>query len=654
MKYTLLKNLAHIVLYISCIGVCSQENKVIEEASKNYDDYAFIDARDIYLRLIKKGFYSPEILQKLGDSYYWTANYSEACLWYSKLLKKGNDNLENIDAEYHFRYAQSLKSIGRYNLADIQMDKFNQINRSDSRGEIFVKDRDYLKDIDKQSGNYKISKVFFNSELQDFGPSFWGNQLVFSSNRENRTGDYIHDWNDQPFLDLFVVKNPMSETPDVKRFSDKMNTPYHESTSVFTASGDVIYFTRNNSDNSKLKRDSKGTAKLKIFRSTRTDIGWSIPEELPFNSDEFSTAHPALNANESKLYFASDRPGTYGLSDIWMVDIYPDGGFGEPINLGEKINTEARETFPFINQDNGLFYASEGQVGLGGLDVFTTKLDNSGNVGITYNVGKPVNSNADDFGLIINNQLGIGYFASNRSSGMGNDDIYAITLEKKSTINCSQNITGVTKNVKTDQIIPLATVELRNINNEIIDTAISDNVGRFSFTEIDCKSTFVIRAKKTDYEPSEVMINTSLEPDATVNRDLYLKPPLKLNVGDDLADILELNPIYFDFDKHNIRQDAALELEKVVGILKKYPKLKIDVRSHTDSRAPDQYNLTLSQRRNMSTLRYIINQGGIGKNRLTGRGYGETQLINACGNDIECTEEEHQLNRRSEFIIVSK
>ena len=518
----------------------------------------------------------------------------------------------------------------------------------------FENERDYLSTIDKQSGKFTISKVNFNSKYQDFGPSFWGNQLVFSSNRENRTGNYIHDWNNQPFLDLFVVEDPLSENPNVTSFNDIMNTPYHESTSVFTANADVIYFTRNNSLERKLKRDTKGTAKLKIFKSVKTDFGWSKPEELPFNDNEYSTAHPALNADETKLYFASDRPGSIGLSDLWMVDIYPDGRYGDPVNLGESINTEARETFPFITQDNQLFYASEGHMGLGGLDIFSTYLDDDGNVGTSYNVGKPVNSNADDFGIILNKELRIGYFASNRTSGMGHDDIYAVTLLKNARTDCFQNINGVTRDSKTDKIITFAMVELRNINNDLITAVQSDNVGRFSFEKVNCESSFVIRASKSNYEPNEAIVKTTISPNALIERDLYLKPPLTLNIGDDLADTLELNPIYFDLDKHNIRSDAAIELEKVIAVMEKYPKLKIDIRSHTDSRAYDKYNMKLSQRRNMSTLRYIINKGAISRNRLTGRGYGETQLVNACGNGIKCSEEEHQLNRRSEFIIVSK
>jgi tetratricopeptide (TPR) repeat protein len=313
MKLRLLKNLLALIICSVCINVTAQEGKV-REASENFDEYAFVNARDLYKRVAERGFTSPEILQKLGDAYYLTADYKEAAKWYGELF----NNLEegsSVSPEYYFRYAQSLKTLRQYDLADAQMEKFNKLNGDDTRAERYVAERDYLKEIEAQSGRYSVGRVDFNSELQDFGPSFYGERLVFSSNRESRTGDYIHHWNEQPFLDLFVVDVPRDKFPKVERLAEKVNTPYHESTSVFTESGDIIYFTRNNyTKKKKLKRDEQGTTKLKLYRSERVNGEWITPVELPFNSDEFSTAHPALSPNEDILYFASDRPGTKGLS----------------------------------------------------------------------------------------------------------------------------------------------------------------------------------------------------------------------------------------------------------------------------------------------------------------------------------------------------
>jgi len=347
-------------------------------------------------------------------------------------------------------------------------------------------------------------------------------------------------------------------------------------------------------------------------------------------------------------------PGTNGLSDLWRVTINTDGTFSTPENLGETINTEGRETFPFISSDGRLFFATDGHVGLGGLDVFVAEIASDGTLGEAYNTGKPVNSSYDDFGLILDPKKGIGYFSSNRATGLGNDDIYGFNVERDLLTNCEQVIRGTTKNVKTDEILPLTRVQLRDKQNKVITQTTSDVSGNFTFEEVNCDDTYVIRAEKENYEPAEVIVSTDSKIGGVTTRDLYLNPPVAVNIGDDLNNLLSLKPIYFDFDKSYIRADAEIELVKVIAFMEQFPNSKIDVRSHTDSRADDTYNMVLSQRRNTATIEYLVNKGKIDRSRLTGRGYGETQLTNRCANGVPCSAEEHQLNRRSEFIILEK
>lgn len=652
MKQKLNKSLLLLLVCAFSIGLQAQKRK-IKAASEEFEDYAFVDARKLYEHLAGRGFKTQDVLEKLGDSYYFTGEYQEASKWYGKLLLDDR-RVKNIDTEYYFRYAQTLKSVGKYGLSDKQMVKFRNIKTSDYRGELFAKDRDYLKEIEAQSGKFDVEKVSFNSELEDFAPSFYGDQLVFSSNRSKSTGNLTHDWNDQPFLDLFVVENPKDENPNVTKLYKEVNTLYHESTSVFTKSKDVIYFTRNNyTKRDKLKTDLEGVTKLKLFRSKKQGDDWSTPEELPFNSDNYSTAHPALSPDEKTLYFSSDRPGSRGSSDLWKIAINEDGSFGQPLNMGNKINTEGREAFPFVTADNKIFFASDGHIGLGGLDIFVASLDQEG--GDAYNVGKPVNSAVDDFALILNDETGEGYFSSSRLTGMGNDDVYSLKVKEELIIKCTQSISGVTKDINTETILPFSTVELRNVDDEVIETIESDSEGNFIFEEVDCDSFYVIRATKENYEPAEDTVTTGNKLGAVVEVVPYLTPPLTVeDVGSDLTSTLELNPIYFDYDKSFIRRDAAFELEKVIAVMTQFPTLKIDVRSHTDSRARDPYNQALSNRRNISTKDYIIQIGGIDSSRITGEGYGETELVNQCSNGVDCSEEEHQLNRRSEFIIIER
>jgi len=338
------------------------------------------------------------------------------------------------------------------------------------------------------------------------------------------------------------------------------------------------------------------------------------------------------------------------MSDLYKVTIEEDT-FGAPINLGEEINTEGRETFPFVASDGSLYFASDGHPGLGGLDVFVAKNDNK-NYGEGFNLGSPVNTEFDDFSFIINPISGLGYFASNREEGKGSDDVYAFKQIEKPINTCIQVVDGTVRNKDTDEIITQAKVLLLDEDNNVLGQTISTSQGLFTFAKIDCGKAYSIKASKEEYNPDTKSFITENLFSGTIKKTLYLDPKEKLEIGADLNKILDLNLIYFDLDKSFIRTDAEIELQKVIAVMKEYPNLKIDVRSHTDSRNTHAYNLKLSQRRNVATLAYIIDKGGISVSRLTGRGYGETQLVNACADGIECSEEMHQQNRRSEFIIV--
>ncbi|WP_298520049.1 OmpA family protein [uncultured Kordia sp.] len=644
------KYLIYTVISLFVLVGYAQERK-LDKADKKYDSYAFINAIEIYEEVAEEGYKSKELFEKLGNAYYYNADLANASKWYGELFSLG----EEVAPEYYFRYAQALKAEKRYAESDKKMQEFNKLTGNDIRGTKFMNTRNYLDQIAEQSGRFRIENLGVNSPYSDFAPSFYlENNLVFSSARDTGvTKRYKHKWNARPFLDLYgaeVADN--GSLSNVDKFSGKLNTKYHESTTVFTKDGNTMYFTRNNYYKGKYKKDRKGINKLKIFRATRENDRWTNIEELPFNSDLYSVAHPALSVDEKKLYFASDMPGSVGQSDLYVVDINDDGTYGEPKNLGKSINTEARENFPFVSQDNELYFASDGHVGLGGLDIFVMRLDDEEQ--IIYNVGEPVNSPVDDFSFIINTKTGKGYFASNRDGGQGDDDIYSFLEIKPIQWSCEQEIAGIVKDNKTNEILTGAQVVLFDKDNKELENTYSDDQGTFRFKALlACDEVYFVRASKKDYTPAEVLLPKQEEPGLRSTVLLLEKEEVPFKVGDDLAKILNIPIIYFDFDKSNIRPDAAAELEKVVAVMRKYPTLKIDVRSHTDSRGRDAYNKKLSQRRNKSTRDYIVSRG-IDASRLIGAGYGEERLVNQCSNGVKCTEEEHQLNRRSEFIVIER
>lgn len=629
------------------IAFAQEENKLVTKANENYESYSFSPAIDIYKRILDKGYVSADLLKKIGNSYYFNAKYEEASAMYKRLVENYGSE---TTPEYYFRYAQTLKSLGDYESSNVAMNSFIAATGDDGRASAFKSEKDYLKDIKKNSGRYKLSPFEYNSPYSDFAPSFYNDGVIFSSDRD--TGNlarYRSTWNSKDFLDLYKVNVDSLSMNHVTKFGDKVNTRLHESTSITTKDGKTLYFTRNNFNDGKYVKDDKGVIRLKIFRAKLLDGIWSNIKELPFNNDSYSVAHPALSADQNTLYFASDMPGTRGESDIFKVSVNDDGSFGTPVNLGSSINTESRETFPFVTSEDILYMSSDGHPGLGGLDVFATNISDGKLDGIVANVGEPVNSKMDDFTFVFKEDTRTGYFASNRAGGEGADDIYAILETIPLALECNQEITGTVRDKITNAVLVGATVKVIDENNEEIFSTITDSEGNYTLS-IDCNKGNFVRAMTQGYVPSEEYLEKSDSKPKII--DFYLeRDTVTAGFGDDLAKLLQLSTIYFDFDKYNIRADSEIEVEKVIAAMEKYPSLKIKVNSHTDSRGRDSYNLSLSQKRAESTVNYMIAKG-IAKERIQGQGYGETKLINKCSNGVKCAAVDHELNRRSEFIIL--
>ncbi|WP_300485257.1 OmpA family protein [Flavobacterium sp.] len=631
-------------------GVYSQNGK-IKTANKEYDNYAYIDAIKTYEKIADKGYKSVEVLEKLGDSYYFNGKLDQAAKWYGELFALSQD----VEAEYYYRYAQSLKSVGDYEKANRMLAKFHEKNASDVRGKMYQNQTDYLEVIKRNSGRFTIDNAGINSQYSDYGSAFSGDKMVFVSARDT-SGVFskrVHTWTGESFTNMYAVTiNQDGSLSQPERFAREINTRFHEATPVFTKDGNTMYFTRNNFNNGKKGKDNAKTTLLKVYRATLKDGKWTNVTELPFNSDSYSVAHPALSPDEKTLYFVSNMPGTLGQSDIFKVEIKTDGSFGTPQNLGPTINTPGRETFPFVSENNELYFASDGHLGLGGLDVFVSKPANDGTYKKVMNIGAPANSPKDDFAFLINTSTKKGFLTSNRDGGQGADDIYTFIENIPLQYACEQLLAGVVTDSETGTPLQNATVTLFDENFKVIKTITTDANGNYNFGEVDCKRKYFVKAELPAYNTREISViipETSGTTNLPVALDKTVKP---VQTGDDLAKTFGIKIIYFDLDKWNIRPDAAVDLAKIVEVMKDYPKMKIDVRSHTDSRQTHQYNERLSDRRAKSTIAWMVKQG-IDPSRLTGKGYGETQLLNKCADGVPCSEAEHQLNRRSEFIIIS-
>lgn len=633
------------ILFLAITG--NSQTKSVIKADENYNKYAYIDAIATYEKVAEKGYKDEKMFQRLGNAYYFNGELTKALKWYDALFEMNSQQ----EPEYYYRYSQALKASGNYSKADQVLETFNQLVKTDKRGMLFDSNKNYLEQIESNSGRFEIADAGINSKYSDYGSAFLVNKVVFASARD--TGGVSRKtfkWTNKSFTNLYAAELKADGTVgEPERFEKKINSKFNESTPVFTKDGKTMYFTRNNFLKGKRGKDDKKITLLKLYRAHLINGKWTNIMELPFNSDLYSVAHPALSLDEKQLYFASDMPGTIGQSDLFSAAINSDGTFGTPQNLGAGINTEGRETFPFVSGDNELYFSSDGRPGLGGLDVFVATINSDAGIGEIQNIGAPVNTTQDDFAFIINSENRSGFFSSNRAGGIGYDDIYRFTETKK--LVCNQTLAGNVVDLENDNILENAHVKLLDEKFQEVAQITTGKDGSYSF-EVKCNEKYYVRAEKEDFETKEMAVLMDAA-DGIKNLKLPLEKRIKpIEVGTNLAKTLDIPIIYFDLDKSFITKAAKFQLEKIVAVMNQYPSMKIDVRSHTDSRQTAKYNIALSERRAKATIDWLI-KNGIAKNRLTGKGYGETQLVNRCSDDMDCSEEEHQLNRRSEFIVLN-
>ncbi|MBU2948272.1 OmpA family protein [Zobellia uliginosa] len=616
----------------------------------------YSEAADLYEQALEKGGKnrSRDVIQKTADAYYFNTNMEKAYEWYNVLY----DNYgKEMSSENIFKYAHSLKGTGKYARSKRLMRLYNKKMKDAPAGELasnVQESESALDNILNSKKDYEIKNLAVNTEYSDFAPMFLdSNQVVFSSAKDSSFfSTRRYKWNDQPYLDLYVAK-VNEESDDLKnalKFSKKINTKYHEASVTFSPDNSTMYFTRNNYGK-KLKRDDKGVNHLKIYKSTKVDTEWTEAVEVPFNSDNYSTGHPALSPDGKQLYFVSDMPGSLGKTDIFVVDVMEDGGFTAPRNLGPTINTEQREMFPFFNGTK-MYFSSDGFSGLGGLDVYESTFDEEEGFAEVKNLGQPVNSNKDDFSYIVNEENQQGYFASNREGGKGDDDIYSFKRLIVEEIPENNNaIAGVVTEMVTGDIMPQTLVQLLDENGIKLKEMASEDDGSFIFEDLNDSTQYTLKTVQEKFVDNERLVTTTVND--TIKVDIAMKRLEEMIAIEDGIKKIKTEMIYFNFDKSYIRPDAAKELDKLVSVMKEFPTIVIKVESHTDSRGTKAYNEYLSDKRAKSTRDYIISQGIDASRIESATGYGENRLLNDCDGSSPCSEADHLLNRRSEFIILN-
>jgi len=631
-----MKNITLIIALVLLGGLsATAQNKATKKADKHFAKFEFVEAVEAYNKLVEKGSGDAYVYGRLAEANYNIFNTVEAERWYAKALESSSD------PEMTYRYSQMLKANGKYEASNVAMQKFATMRPSDDRAMAFNANPNYLPKILERGKKFNVQNLDINSATSDFGGTIQGGKLYITSARNDSRKSY--GWNEQPFLDIYQYTIASDSTyQDEELLSNDINTKHHEGIVAFTPDGNTMYFSRESFYEDIYEKDSLSNTKfsvLHMYKATKSGDEWKNVEALPINSENYSIKNPSVSKDGKTLYFASDKPGGYGKFDIYKAKIGNGGQVGEPVNLGQKVNTEGQEMFPFIGSDNTLYFSSTGHLGLGGMDVFHTK-EIDGKMAPIRNAGIPINSNGDDFAFSVNDETGEGFVSSNRDGGKGSDDIYGV---KKLQPICDVLIAATITDNKTGKILAGATATLYDDQGNKLSTKNTNAEGLVEFI-VECETETELEVTMTEYESKKMDIEGTSEEEVEVAMAL---DPIEVLI---VEDKVELNPIYFDYDKSNITAQGAFELDKLVQVMNKYPDMVIYAASHTDSRGSSSYNEKLSDRRAKTTVQYVISKG-IDAARISGAGKGENELAVDCG--TKCSEEEHQMNRRSEFLITS-
>jgi outer membrane protein OmpA-like peptidoglycan-associated protein/tetratricopeptide (TPR) repeat protein len=742
-----MKRILFVLILLAASGMTFSQTALKKLAETSFEKQDYQIAAASYERLVQKGDSSVEVLFKLGDAYYYNSNYVKANNWYVKSYAKN----KQLTANQFHRFIQTLKSVGNKEESNRVMVAFTQAFPQDIRVKNNVTSEKYFQNPLQVS----IKNLAINSAYSDYGASIYKDSLVFSSARPALVSSTDYYRTDQPFTNLFVAIKTDSTYNNVSLLKKEVTySAFHEATPVFTKDGKTMYYTKNELKDNKSTKAMDGLYKL--YKAVFENGKWMDKGMLAIAGSEGARiAHPTLSLDEKTLYFAAEMKQGFGQSDIYSIALNSDGSVGLPINLGAKINSEGRESYPFITENNLLIFASDGHPGFGGFDLMA--LDLTDETAPIINLGATINSTEDDFNFVQKAGTNEGVFSSNRSGGKGDDDLYNFVITKPIEIDVPVYLTGTVRDSSTQEILPNTAIEILDENGNVVAAFKSDETGSFKL-EVEKNKNYVIAYKNEGYnsvqqtvsiplkakgtiqtlailaKPAPVVeefigfglscyvteaktnlaldsveitlvdpltkiefikrftekngtitemlanaqLNDSLAYTITLKKKGYFtkvldfkkqltKPGIvgiheeldlsltKIEEGMDLAKVFKINPIYFDVNKFNIRPDAAIELDKIIAIMNENPTLVVELGSHTDCRAPIAYNERLSDRRAKASAAYIKLKI---KNltRIYGKGYGESQLITdcPCEGDVKstCSDEEHQLNRRTEFKII--
>jgi outer membrane protein OmpA-like peptidoglycan-associated protein len=612
----------------------------LDNANKAFNAKKYNTAATIFKKAypkVKEETEKQNVLFMIAESYRLSNNYTQAIKWFEDAI-----NAKYPEPSILYSYGNLLKYFERYEDAGRAFYDYSFEVPDDINGKRAFESCAIAQLWKSNPQKFNINSVKeINTEFSDYSPYYSNGKLFWSSTRKESQGNLIFEWTGQKMCDLFEVdytNNAIGGKPS--NLKGKINSNYNDGALCADTSGNVIYFTQCNGI------DGKGI-NCKIFVSYKQNNLWSDPTLLPFNSDSFSCGQPSISKDGKKLYFSSDMPGGLGEKDIYVAQ-YDEikATWQKPINLGNTVNTYADDMFPYISEDNELYYASKGKGGLGGLDLFKTA-DSINTYKLPVNLQYPINSGGDDFGISFipkwqwSEEKPIAFFSSNRINGMGDDDIYSISIKPYVFL-----VKGKVLDREGNAVLSKANVSLTSDKGAPIFNILTNENGLFT-GEIPLNAFQNLIVNKASYFASTPIGISSLG----LKKDSVLELTIYLDAIPSPETDFTLQGIFYDVDKYDLRPESKQILDSLAIILRNNPTITIEIGSHTDSRAPADYNLTLSKKRAQSCVDYLL-ASKIAKDRLIAVGYGETKLVNDCSDGEDCTEEQHQQNRRTTFRVL--
>lgn len=835
-----MKNIIFLLSFICFTTAVLGQSAKLNRAVSLMEELNYSEAIELYGEILEEED-NPEAKMQLAKAYRLNNDTKNAEYWYGQVVR-----LPQSKSIHKLYYGQMLQINGKCDLAKTWFEKYVSENPGDHRGQLLLASCDAKEELmKKNAGIFEVNNLRINGPYDDFGARYYEDGIIFSSDRDKGVAvKRVHTWTDRPFLELFYAefeknrRKEAGEKDDIRqycqeldlgsaqKFNKDINSKFHDALVSLSPEGNSMMFTRNNILEGKIGRSQDDLVKLKIYESTKEDEEWSNLQSLPFNSDEYNVTHPAYSADGKRLFFASDMPGGFGGMDLYVSN--KEGGrWGPPFNLGPLVNTEGNELFPFYGKNGRLYFSSNGQIGLGGLDIYSIEDLGDNQWGEVTNLGAPINSTFDDFAITFREDMKVGFISSNRSGGKGGDDIYCFTKnaspadifvfdeqtgepisdatvrnectglnyssdeaglialeipndtcctffaskamyvdqsKRHCTVSFEENRIEIALNKAFDCYVqgnvfdnntglPLADVKVsvqNSCDKQNPPAAFTDSTGYYKL-DLSASCCFTLIAEKDGYmmNPMSEKCSDCMTASSVLTADIFLNPtritsdtdknvvvapdqdenpfgasesdlisqpddettPVVEDKGrivkDDESGLyvyektgepanednedgvsysdgeryyqgrklqseeeegFETSPgtggeigapiafllhIYYDFDQSYIRDSELEDLEKLCRLMKQNPEMIVEISSHTDARGSMAYNRRLSQERADAVVQWMVQNCGIEEYRLIPRGYGESQPVNDCLNAIRCSEESHQLNRRTEFRVIN-